>query len=156
MKAVRKRESGTVYRRGQIWWMQYFVRGQITQESTGFTDKADAENLLKQPIGEVAAGRRVGPERATIADLCALVVEDNRLRKLRDAQHVEWRYSAHIESLLGSLLASRFGSAQVRQYVAQRRSAGASDATINREWPSYAADSDSVRRRTRHWCSVSP
>jgi integrase len=133
MSTVRKRGSGTVYRRGRIWWIQYFVRGQIVPESTGFTEKADAENLLKQRIGEVAAGRRVGPERATIADLCALVVEDNRLRKLRDAQHVEWRYKAHIEPLVGSLLVSRFGSAQVRQYVAQRRSAGASDATINRE-----------------------
>jgi hypothetical protein len=113
--------------------MQYFVRGQLVPESTGFTEKADAENLLKQRIGEVAGGRRVGPERATIGDLCALVIEDNRLRKLRDAQHVESRYNAHIKGILGSLLASRFGSAQVRQYVAQRRAAGASDATINRE-----------------------
>jgi integrase len=61
------------------------------------------------------------------------VVADNRLRNLRDAQHVEWRYKAHIEPVLGSLLVSRFGLAQVRQYVEQRRAAGASDATINRE-----------------------
>src|ERR1017187_2155323 len=133
MGAMRKRGNGTVYRRGRIWWIQYFVRGLIVPESSHSTEKADAENLLKQRIGEVAAGRRVGPERATIADLCALVVEDNQLRNLRDAQHVEWRYKAHIEPVLGSLLVSRFGSAQVRQYVAQRRSAGASDATINRE-----------------------
>ena len=117
----------------RFWWVQYFVRGRIVSESSGFSDKADAENRLKQRIGEVAAGRRVGPERATVADLCALVIEDNQLRKLRDARHVEWRYASHIEPVLGSLLASRFGSAQVRQYVAQRRSAGASDATINRE-----------------------
>jgi len=133
MTTMRKRGSGTVYRRGQIWWIQYFVRGRIVPESSGSTNKADAENLLKQRIGEVAAGRRVGPERATIAHLCTLVVEDNQLRKLRDAQHVERRYKAHIKPVLGSLLASRFGSAQVRQYITQRRSAGASDATINRE-----------------------
>lgn len=133
MTTVRKRGSGTVYLRGRIWWIQYFVRGRLVPESTGFTEKADAENLLKQRVGEVAAGRRMGPERATIADLCKLVIEDNRLRKLRDAEHVEWRYKAHIEKVLGSLLVSRFGSAQVRQYVAQRRSEGASDATINRE-----------------------
>jgi integrase len=109
------------------------VHGQIVPESSGSTEKADAENLLKQRIGDVAAGRRVGPERATIADLCALVVADNQLRKLRDAQNVAWRYNAHIEPVLGSLPASRFASAQVRQYVAQRRAAGASDGTINRE-----------------------
>jgi integrase len=133
MTTVRRRGNGTVYLRGRIWWMQYYVRGQLTQESTGFSEKADALNLLKQRIGEVAAGRRVGPERATIADLCALVIQDNEMRKLRDARHVDWRYKAHIDPVLGTLLASRFGSAQVRNYVAQRRTAGASDATINRE-----------------------
>jgi len=133
MRAMRKRGSGTVYPRGQIWWIQYFVHGRLVPESSGSTEKADAENLLKQRIGEVAAGRRVGPERATIADLCALVIEDNHFRNLRDAEHVSLRYNKHIAPVLGKLLASRFGSAQVRQYVAQRRSSGASDGTINRE-----------------------
>src|SRR5579884_1522695 len=113
MSTVRRRGNGTVYLRGRIWWIQYFIRGRLVPESTGFTEKVDAENLLKQRIGQVAAGRFVGPERATIADLCALVIEDNKLRRLRDADHVEWRYKAHLEPALGSLLASRFGSAQV-------------------------------------------
>jgi integrase len=131
--AIRKRGNGMTYLRGRIWWMQYYVRGRLMQETTGFTQKADAENLLRQRIGEVAAGRRVGPERATIADLCNLVIEDNRLRNLRDAAHVEWRYRANVAPVLGCLLASRFGQAQVRQYMASRRAAGASNATINRE-----------------------
>jgi integrase len=52
---------------------------------------------------------------------------------LRDAGHVGWRYESNIEPLLGRLPASRFGQAQVRQYVESRRGDGASDATINRE-----------------------
>jgi integrase len=122
-----------VYLRGNIWWMKYYVRGVPVQESTGFTEKKDAENLLKQRIGEAAAGRRVGPEKTTISDLCALVVDDHRLRKLRDVRHVEWRISAHIQPLLGGVLAARFGPVQVRRYIEFRRSAGASDSTINRE-----------------------
>src|SRR5579863_2993411 len=131
--AIHRRGSGTIYQRGNIWWMQYYVRGRLTQESTGFTDKADAEDLLKQRIGDAAAGRHVGPERATIADLCSLVLEDNRLRNLRDARHVEWRYKANVAPIVGRLPASRFGQAQVRQYIASRRAAGASNASINRE-----------------------
>src|ERR1017187_9715387 len=46
MGAMRKRGSGTVYRRGQIWWIQYFVRGLIVPESSHSTEKADAGNLL--------------------------------------------------------------------------------------------------------------
>jgi integrase len=131
--AIHKRGSGSVYLRGNIWWIQYFVAGSRVPESSGSSSKADAENLLKQRIGEVAAGRRVGPDKATIEDLCALVIEDYRLRKLRSLKIVEWKYAANIEPLIGSLLASRFGSAQVKQYVKTRREAGASDATINRE-----------------------
>ena len=52
MGAMRRRGSGTVYRRGRSWWIQYFVRGLIVPESSHSTEKADAENLLKQRIGE--------------------------------------------------------------------------------------------------------
>lgn len=103
------------------------------RESSGFAVKADAENLLRQRVGDVAAGRRVGPEKATIADLCELVMEDYRLRKLRDYKHTEWRYLAHVKPALGNLPAGRFGSAQVKCYIAHRRADGASDTTINRE-----------------------
>jgi integrase len=136
--AIHKRGSGTTFPRGSVWWIQYFVRGLRVRESTGFTKKADAENLLKQRIGEVAAGLRPGPDKATIADLCSLVLEDHRLRHLRSLQHVEWRYEAHIKPLLGSLLSARFGSSQARQYIEQRRQAGALNSTINREF-SYRA-----------------
>jgi integrase len=131
--AIHKRGSGTTFPRGSVWWIQYFVRGRRVRESTGFTKKADAENLLKQRIGEVAAGLRPGPDKATIADLCSLVLEDHRLRNLRSLQHVEWRYEAHIKPLLGSLLSARFGSSQVRQYIERRRQAGALNSTVNRE-----------------------
>jgi len=131
--AIHKRGSGTVYLRGKTWWIQYFVGNQRMQESSGSSDKAVAENKLKQKIGEVAAGKRIVADRATVNDLCLLVLEDYRLRSLRDVKTVEWRYKAHVKRILGSLRTVRFGSSQVRQYVKTRRSEGASDTTINRE-----------------------
>jgi hypothetical protein len=86
-----------------------------------------------QRIGEVAAGREVSPERATINDLWALVIADYGVRKLRDATIVNWRYEANIKPAVGNLRAAKFGASQVRAYVAARRAAGASDPTINRE-----------------------
>ena len=91
-----------------------------------------AENLFR-------AHRRSGrgparqPQRATIADLCNLVVEDNRLRNLRDARHVEWRYKANVAPVLGCLLASRFGQAQVRLYIASQPQRWRFRRSINRE-----------------------
>jgi integrase len=131
--ATHKRGTGTVYRRGNIWWISYYVRNRPIQESSGSAQKGDAENLLKRRIGEVAAGVRVGPQRATIGDLCKLVIEDYRMRGLSDANHVQMRYNSNIAPLLGRLLASRFGQNQIWQYIENRRSDGASNGTINRE-----------------------
>jgi integrase len=127
------RGTGSYYLRGSVFWISYFVNGRQIKESTGSSDEAEAQRQLKVKIGEVAAGKDVTPERATINDLTALVLADYRLRKLRDAATVNWRIDAHIKPQLGSLLASRFTPHQVRQYVALRRSESASDATINRE-----------------------
>src|SRR5215831_3733461 len=102
--AIHKRGSGTVFRRGKVWWIQYFVRGSRVRESTGFTEKKDAENLLRQRIGDVAAGRHVGPETVTINDLCALVLADYKFRSLRSAKVVEWRYEANVKPIFGRLL----------------------------------------------------
>jgi integrase len=102
-------------------------------ESSGSTDEAEARRQLKVKVGEAAAGRGVAPERATINDLCGLVLADYRLRKLRDAATVQWRFDAHIKPAIGSLLAARFTPHQVREYVERRRKESTSDATINRE-----------------------
>jgi integrase len=127
------RGTGTIYRRGNIWWLQCFVNGRKMNESTGTSDEAEARRQLKVKVGEVAAGKEMVPERATIGDLCELVLADYRLRKLRDADTVKLRIEAHIKNSIGSLLASRFTPHQVRVYVEMRRKESASDATINRE-----------------------
>jgi integrase len=127
------RGNGTIYLRGTTYWIQYYVRGRQINESTGSTDAAEAGRQLKVKVGEAAAGRDVAPERATINDLCALVLADYRLRKLRDTATVQWRVNSHIQPMIGSLLASRFTPQQVRQYVERRRGDSASDSTINRE-----------------------
>jgi hypothetical protein len=119
--------------RGRVWWITYYVGGRPIPESSGSTDKAKAENLLKQRIGEIAAGRDVSPDRATINDVCALVITDYTVRKLRDAAIVKWRYEANSKPAIGNLPAARFGASQVRAFVSARREAGASDPTINRE-----------------------
>lgn len=131
--ARRTKGAGSLRLRGQIWWITYYAGGRPIAESSGSTDQQVAATLLKQRIGEMASGRDISPERATINDLCALVLSDYRVRKLRDAKIVAWRYEANIKPAIGSLRADRFGASQVRSFIAARRQAGAEDATINRE-----------------------
>lgn len=133
MPRRRHRGTGSLKLRGRIWWIIYTADGGPVYESSHSSDRSVADKLLKQRIGEIAAGRDLSPEKATIDDLCALVIADAKLRRLRDAKHQEWRYEANIKPAIGSLLASRFGTSQIRVYVEFRRKAGAKDSTINRE-----------------------
>src|SRR5580698_4140887 len=102
----RTKGAGSLRLRGAIWWVTYYSGGRPIAESSGSTDREKAANLLKQRIGEAAGGRDVSQEKATISDLCLLVIADYRLRKLRDLKNVEWRYKAHIKPALGSVVAA--------------------------------------------------
>jgi len=113
--------------------MTVYVRGVPIAESTGTGDKEKAREILARKVGESVGGRDVAHDKATINDLCELVLADYKLRNLRDVRNVQWRYDAHVKRLIGSVRASRFGARQVRQYVQTRRAEGATDSTINRE-----------------------
>jgi len=51
---------GTVYKRGNIWWIQYYRNGKGYQESSRSKKKMVAQGLLKQREGDVAQGRLPG------------------------------------------------------------------------------------------------
>ncbi len=127
------RGTGSYYLRGNVYWISYWVGGQQIKESTRSSDEAEAQRQLKVKIGEAAAGKDVSPSRATVNDICGLVLADHKLRKLRDTINVKSRIDGHLKKLLGSLLASRCTPHQIRQYVEVRRKEKAAEATINRE-----------------------
>jgi len=126
---------GSLRLRGKSWYVRYRVNGVLREENVNTSDKTVAENLLKEKLAEVARGDiDAAPQDVTIADLCELVFADYRIRRLRSLKDVEWRYKANIKDVLGPLRAARFGPHQIRQYIQDRRAAGASDTTINREF----------------------
>lgn len=128
-----KRGSGSVYLRGRLWWIQYWDHGRPIQESSKGTSEQAARKLLAKRLEDISAGLGLTPDKCTVADLCRLVIADYRLRKLRDAKTVEWRYDAHIKPALGHIRAWKLTTAFLRRYIEERRRAGAEDATINRE-----------------------
>jgi integrase len=131
----RPKGTGSIFRRGSIWFVQYFSRGERQRESSHSENRTEAEKLLHKRLGELATGkyREVSIERVTIGELIDLVVEDYRFRKLRSVDEVTWRADKNLRPAMGKDLAFRFGARDVKRYVEARRKASASDATINRE-----------------------
>lgn len=125
----RPQGTGSIYRRGKIWHIQYFRHGQRQRESSGSTEREDAERLLHRRLGL----QQLTPEKATMGDLIDLVIEDYEFRGLRSVATVKWRAEANLRPVIGAMPAAKFGSSDLKWYVAKRRKAGAENATINRE-----------------------
>lgn len=125
---------GRVYKRGQIWWIQYYGQGQLFRESTRSELKSAAISLLKLREGDIRHGRlpALKAEKTTFEELVALYLQDYQIncRKTRGrAQELTERLS---ESF-ARFRACRITSDHIRSYIVRRQSEGISNGTINRE-----------------------
>ncbi len=118
-------------RESSIWWIQFYRDGERMAESAKTRSKREAEKLLKRREGEVVTGMSVGPEKLRVSDLLDLLLEDYRLQDHKSLVITEQRLEKHVRPRVGNIKAARFGSSNVKRYIADRR--GAEPATINRE-----------------------
>ena len=133
------RGEGRVFQRGQFWWVAYYHDGREYRESSKSRERKEAVRLLRQRVGEAAAGtvqgrpvhRRAGTRTVTMLDLFDLLEQyyqlNNRsspingfcLRRLRR------RFAGYTVQDCTSLAISHYMAAMQRQ--------GRKAPTINRE-----------------------
>lgn len=146
----RTRGMGRTYKRGDVWWIEYWHRGAQHRESTGSTKPTDATALLKKRLGEIGRGRLVGPtqEKVTFEDMAADLMQ-HRATRVDDSQRVlnpatgepkltkpERNAKQRIEHLrqhFGNDRAVDITTDRVRAFQAARLKEGASPATVNRD-----------------------
>ena len=132
---TRKPKLGSIYLRGEIWWLKYHRNGQCFRESSKSTVYADAERLLKRRLGEIVSGKFSGlePERIQIRRLTDLVIQDYKENGKKTLSGVESKLELHILPQFGNVRVADFGTQHIRRYVALRKQEKAANATINRE-----------------------
>ncbi len=126
--------TGRVYKRGNIYWIQYGHRGKTYRESSESTRKKDAIKLLDQRKAERAIGKVTGPdaERVTYEDLAEMIETDytvNRRKSIR-------RLRTSLKNLKGYFVEWRaldITTDAIRRYIAHRQDDGVSNATIRNE-----------------------
>ena len=132
---------GSVYKRGNVWWIAYVRDGQQFCESSRNRAKgikgthADAARLLALREGDVAKVLPVSPEvgRLAFADALQDVLRDQRANDRRAVDSTERRIRLHLLPFFGNRRISDVTTTTVRAYVGHRKGAGATPATINRE-----------------------
>src|SRR5206468_8473561 len=140
------RGDGRLYQRGDIWWVEYWHRGeQVRESSKGFictkdgkpsdgTDRRAAVKLLKERRRTAGTAQFIGPqvERVAFSKLAAMYLTDyqvNGRRSLGEAQ----RAVRHLRAAFGLDRAIDITAARIDAYKVARLAEGHKPATINRE-----------------------
>jgi hypothetical protein len=114
--------------------MKYYRDRRPFYESTGTTDKREAQRRLNERLGQVATGIHHGPhvERTTFEELVAGIRQDYAINKRRSAQRLN-EYIKHLTRTFQRLRASGITTDRVQKYIIERQREGAMNGTINRE-----------------------
>ncbi len=129
------RGMGHIYQRGEIYWIQFSVRGTRHFESSHSNKRADAVRLLKRRIGDVQAGKQVGNQidKITLGELLDRVVDDYVVNERRSVDRVKVARANLVNYFGESRLAVTITEASIAAYTAQRKEAGRANANTNRE-----------------------
>lgn len=114
--------------------LEYYLDGKMCREASGTTSYSEAVRQLKRRQGEIAQGRRVAPaaDRLTFEHLAANLVGDYRAHGRRSLERVEDALT-HLRMMFSGYRARTIDGALVTKYIVDRQTAGAANATVNRE-----------------------
>jgi integrase len=131
MKRQRVRGTGSIFKRGRVWWCAY-TRDGLEHRFSAQTDiKEVAKNKLEQLLKELDLGITRNDYR--VADLMLGVFahyERNGFTSIQDARE---RWAKHLQPAFGNLRATRVTTEALEKYASDRITAGAARATVNRE-----------------------
>jgi integrase len=128
------RGLGRIFKRGSVYWIAYYHRGHRYRESSHSESESQARRLLKQRLGEITAGRFIGPseDRLTFDALVADLENDYKANNRRSLETVRFHVT-RLQRFFGFDRAVDITPDRVKAYQVQRLDEEASRATINRE-----------------------
>jgi len=128
------RGIGRTFQRGSTWWVAYNHRGHEYRESSNSDSETKARALLKKRLGEIGRGRFIGPveEKVTFEGMAQDIQRDYETNGKRSQRSVTLSIT-HLQGIFGLDRALDITTDRIREYISQRQSEGASNASINRE-----------------------
>jgi integrase len=125
---------GMIYKRGEIYWIKYYVNGRAVRESSRSEKEGAARSLLKQREGKAEMGEPVFPKVAKICvdDLLSDLRAHYETTGRRTLREVDARLIP-LKSFFAGHRASAISGAVIAEYIQRRQAATAANGTINRE-----------------------
>jgi len=125
---------GTIYKRGKVYWIQYYRNGKPYRETTKSKKEADAKRLLKKREGEISEGKLPGIyfDRVKFDELAEGFLRDYRINNRKSLDRAE-RSTGHLKRSFEGYRVPEITSPKIETYIESRLDEGAANGTINRE-----------------------
>jgi integrase len=125
---------GSIYKRGKVYWIQYYRNGKPYRETTKSKKEADAKRLLKKREGEISDGKLPGIyfDRIRFDELAEGLIRDYKLNGRKSTDRVK-QAIVHLKETFQDKRVTDITTPQIEKYVEKRLDEGAAKATINRE-----------------------
>jgi integrase len=125
---------GSLYQRGEIWWVKYYENGRPRRESTRTTKETEARRFLKEREGRVATGQPIlqRGDRILYDEVAQDLRQHYHMTGSRDLEEAEDRLK-HLDAFFAGKRIATMDSVAITAYVAKRQREGASNSTINRD-----------------------
>ena len=133
------RGDGRVFKRDKIWWVAYYQDGRERRESSKSRERKEAVRLLRQRVGEIAAGtvqhrpasRPAGTRSVTMLELFDLLERNHKLNNRTSPANGS--YLRRLRRRFAGYTVSRCTALAISHYMADMQREGRKPETINRE-----------------------
>jgi integrase len=125
---------GSIYKRGNTYWIQYYRNGKPYRETTKSPKEADAKRLLKKREGEISDGKLPGIyfDRVKFDELAEDFLRDYRINQKKSLDKAG-RSVNHLKKHFEGYPIPQITTPNIQAYIEYRLDEGTANATINRE-----------------------
>ncbi len=150
---------GTIYKRGQVYWIKYYRNGKPYRESTKSKKEADAKRLLKKREGEISQGKLPGIyfDKVRFDELAEDFLSEYKINQKKSFARAQ-RSVNHLKEVFEGMRVCEITTTVINRYIEDRKKctcaecdnkfelqdgcpacgsenvdSGAANATINRE-----------------------
>jgi len=158
-KASERRSKMGLFKRGQVWWMDFIYKGKRYRESTETSNAKLAQRIYDKIKGQIAEGKwfeRQPEGDKTFKEMITKYLEEYSARNKAPKTHIRDKsLASHLEDHFGSLSLAEVTLKLIAEYKTQRRKEGAAPKTVNLEL-ALMNHAFNLAIREWEWCRENP
>jgi len=130
----RRKTMGSIYKRGSVFWIQYYRNGKPYRESAKTEKETEAKRLLRMREGEISEGKITGIhfDKVRFNDLADGFLADYRINEKKSIQRAE-RSVRQLKTFFDGYRVPEITTPKIQKYIEKRLEEGKLNATVNRE-----------------------